>query len=243
MKHIKKLTDSKSLWNYTLSPGWTLEEVEVLKVALMKFGIGKWKRIKRSNCLPGKTIAQMNLQTQRLLGQQSLAEFMGLKLNLEKIYFENKAKQSKEILRKNNFIINTGDNLTLDDRKLRLKLNQKRFGMDRELLKSLKIPKLLSQSIGHFLTIKQLKDPKNNLSIVEKINGLKNLISCMNKKLRIIKEVEVLRNLNGKSFLSNEHSISNEEENNVMDIENIDNLWEINRIIIDKNIIRDFASI
>ena len=73
MKYQKNISDSKSLWNYTLSPGWTIEEVEVLKVALMKFGVGKWKSIMRSNCLPGKTIAQMNLQTQRLLGQQSLA--------------------------------------------------------------------------------------------------------------------------------------------------------------------------
>ncbi len=92
MKQQKNISDSKSLWNYTLSPGWTNEEVDVLKIALMKYGIGKWKRIKRTNCLPGKTIAQMNLQTQRLLGQQSLAEFMGLHVNLEKVFQENKEK-------------------------------------------------------------------------------------------------------------------------------------------------------
>lgn len=40
-----KIADSKSLHNYTLSPGWTKKEVEILKVALMKFGIGKWKKI------------------------------------------------------------------------------------------------------------------------------------------------------------------------------------------------------
>lgn len=34
--------DSKSLWNYTLSPGWTEKEVEVFRIALMKFGIGKF---------------------------------------------------------------------------------------------------------------------------------------------------------------------------------------------------------
>jgi hypothetical protein len=37
----------------------------------MKFGVGDWKAIFESNCLPGKTNAQMNLQLQRLLGQQS----------------------------------------------------------------------------------------------------------------------------------------------------------------------------
>ena len=29
-------SDSTSLWNYTLNPCWTLEEVEVLKIALIK---------------------------------------------------------------------------------------------------------------------------------------------------------------------------------------------------------------
>ncbi len=92
MKQIKNTYESKSLRNYTLSPGWTEDEVEVLKIALMKFGVGKWKRITNSNCLPGKTIAQMNLQTQRLLGQQSLAEFMGLHVDLEKVFQENKKR-------------------------------------------------------------------------------------------------------------------------------------------------------
>lgn len=39
---IPKVADSKSLHNYTLSPGWSQEEVDILKIALMKFGIGKW---------------------------------------------------------------------------------------------------------------------------------------------------------------------------------------------------------
>jgi hypothetical protein len=43
--HVPKIADSKSLHNYTLSPGWSKEEVEILKIALMKFGIGKWKKI------------------------------------------------------------------------------------------------------------------------------------------------------------------------------------------------------
>src|SRR5690349_1090229 len=39
----------------------------------MKFGVGNWSKIIESNCLVGKTNAQMNLQTQRMLGQQSTA--------------------------------------------------------------------------------------------------------------------------------------------------------------------------
>lgn len=48
--------ESKSLWNFTLSPGWNLEEVSILKKALQKYGIGKWKKIIESKCLPGKSI-------------------------------------------------------------------------------------------------------------------------------------------------------------------------------------------
>ena len=58
---IPNVADSKSLHNYTLSPGWTQEEVDILKIALMKFGIGKWKIIMKQGCLPSKTISQMNL--------------------------------------------------------------------------------------------------------------------------------------------------------------------------------------
>jgi hypothetical protein len=54
----------------------------------------------------------------------------------------------------------------------------------------LKIPKLLSQSIGYYLNIKQILDVKNNLSIVEKINQLKNLIKCMRNKIETVEKVE-----------------------------------------------------
>ena len=87
-------SDSKSLWNFTLSPGaptpilrgprappnpspapqsgWTHEETDVLHHTLMKFGVGNWKAVIAEKVLPGKTIAQLVCQTQRLLGQQSL---------------------------------------------------------------------------------------------------------------------------------------------------------------------------
>jgi len=65
-------------YNYILSltfffKGWSREEAEILRKAVMRFGIGNWKDIIESDCLPGKTNAQMNLQLQRLLGQQSTA--------------------------------------------------------------------------------------------------------------------------------------------------------------------------
>lgn len=81
-RNVLRSNDSASLWNCTLSPGWTEEESEILRKALMKFGIGNWAKIIESGCLPGKTNAQMNLQLQRLLGQQSTAG----KMTNERIY-------------------------------------------------------------------------------------------------------------------------------------------------------------
>ena len=51
----------------------------------------------------------MYLQTQRLVGQQSLAGFMGLHLDLERVYQDNKNRPG---LRKMGFLINEGDKLT-----------------------------------------------------------------------------------------------------------------------------------
>ena len=41
--------DSKSLWNYTLSPGWTDKEIEVFVAALQKYGVGRWTRITKED--------------------------------------------------------------------------------------------------------------------------------------------------------------------------------------------------
>ena len=39
----------------------------------MKYGVGRWVTILETGLLPGKLIQQLNGQTQRLIGQQSLA--------------------------------------------------------------------------------------------------------------------------------------------------------------------------
>jgi hypothetical protein len=61
----------------------------------------------------------MNMQTQRLLGQQSLAEFMGLRVDLDRIYQDNMKKQGPEFKRKNNFLVNLGDNQGKDIKQLK----------------------------------------------------------------------------------------------------------------------------
>ncbi len=102
------------------------------------------------------------------------------------------------MIRKNNFIINNGDNLTMESKKLRIESNKEKYGLSKEYVNSLKIPKLLSIKIDHHLTIKQILDEKNNFSICEKIEHLEELVVCMRKKLELIERIEKKKNLKGK---------------------------------------------
>ena len=47
--------------------------------------------------LPGKQIQQLNGQTQRFLGKQSLAEYTRLKVDGDRVRADNLAKQGPEI--------------------------------------------------------------------------------------------------------------------------------------------------
>lgn len=70
-------------WNFTRSPGWTKDEKDMLILLLQVYGIGNWRAIIESDMLPGKRITQMNGQTQRLVGQQSLAGMARIQLVIQ----------------------------------------------------------------------------------------------------------------------------------------------------------------
>ena len=48
--------DSKSLWNYTLSPGWTDKEIEVFVAAIQKYGVGRWTKITKERVAAQPTV-------------------------------------------------------------------------------------------------------------------------------------------------------------------------------------------
>lgn len=132
-------THSKSLYNISQSKGWTEEENKVLKLSLMKFGVGNWTVITRLGILPGKNITQINLQTQRILGQQSLGGFMNIKLNPDKVRNDNEenAKNDPNISVKSGLIINTGENPTKKSREELIEKNLKKYGLSNEELEDL----------------------------------------------------------------------------------------------------------
>lgn len=174
--------ESASLWNYTLSPGWSRAEVEVLKLALQKFGIGKWARIIRSECLPGKSIGQIYLQTQRIMGVQSLGDYMGLHLDIERIFIDNSRRQG--VVRKNNCIINTGDNPNKVERAKKIDENNRKYGISGEMIRAIKLPKRKKSLFKEIVLLDEIET--NKFSTVEKIEHLKKLHRLVNYKLNIM---------------------------------------------------------
>jgi len=139
-RNILRPNDSTSLWNCTLSPGWTQEESDILRDALIFYGIGNWKDIIEHGCLPDKTNAQMNLQLQRMLGQQSTAEFQNLHIDPYEIGKINSQKQGPNIRRKNGFIINTGGKLSREDIKRKIQENKENYELPEEVWSKIVLP-------------------------------------------------------------------------------------------------------
>ena len=135
-----KIGDARSLWNFTPSPGWTKEEVGVLRLCLMKFGVGMWVQIVDAGVLPGKQIQQLNGQTQRFLGKQSLAEYTRLKVDVDAIRADNLAKQGPEIYRKNGLITNQGGKLKPDALRALREANEAKYGLTDEQVEAIVLP-------------------------------------------------------------------------------------------------------
>ena len=133
-----KIGDARSLWNFTPSPGWTKDEAFALRQCLKKFGIGKWVQIVDSGVLPGKQIQQLNGQTQRLLGKQSLAEYSGLKLDVDRIRADNDALEN--VTRKNGLITNQGGILAKEELKALLEENLNKYGLTDEEVEAIELP-------------------------------------------------------------------------------------------------------
>ena len=135
-----KIGDARSLWNFTPSPGWTKEEVGVLRLCLMKFGVGMWVQIVEAGVLPGKQIQQLNGQTQRFLGKQSLAEYTRLKVDVDAIRADNLAKQGPEIYRKNGLITNTGSKMKPDALRALREANEAKYGLTDDQVEAIVLP-------------------------------------------------------------------------------------------------------
>ena len=63
------------------SMGWTRAETKQLRKLIQLYGMGAWMDILNSWMLPGKTVSQMVAKTIKMLGQQSIKQFQGMRID------------------------------------------------------------------------------------------------------------------------------------------------------------------
>ena len=96
--------------------------------------------------LPEKTLAQINNQTQRFLGQQATREFHLMKVNLDAVNEWNAKKVGPNIFRKNGCIINSGNKLEKKE-VLQLQVeHNRRFGLSKEYIRHIVIPTVTGEN-------------------------------------------------------------------------------------------------
>lgn len=93
---------------------------------------------------------------------------MGLHLDLQAIFEDNMRKTG--VTRKNNFIINTNDNPTKEEKRRLIEENQEKYGLSKEEVKKIKIPRWRTHG---FLTLYEIETDK--LTTLEKLIHLQNL--------------------------------------------------------------------
>jgi len=124
--------NSASLWNSVISPGFTQEEVDLLRLALIKYGCGMWQKIE--HYFPFKKCFQLNIQTQRMFGQQSLREFNGLHLDPKVVLQKNISRTN--VTRKSGIIISK----TSKEERLKSREEYKTLQVSEEEREKIQIP-------------------------------------------------------------------------------------------------------
>ena len=129
----------------TLS-GFTELDAHTLRLAVIKYGCGDWKNIGRH--FPRKTHGQLNLQTQRLFGQQALAEFQKVHIDPSRIW---KINENIEGFRKQRCLINTGLSLTREQKLEKRAANLEKFGIPPEIYEKMSVPVVADRMYRYIL--------------------------------------------------------------------------------------------
>ncbi|KNB42210.1 hypothetical protein JH06_4386 [Blastocystis sp. subtype 4] len=143
--------------------------MEVLRCAIMKYGIGSWSAIIRAKVLPGKTVSQIVCQVQRMIGQQSLKEFLKLHADVYEIGREN-AKRTN-VCRKN-------DNLTTEEVKIKREANVKKYGLTTEQIRRVVIPKLTESQTSEVFD-KRTNAQLEREQLLSRLGVLRNALECI----------------------------------------------------------------
>ncbi|CAO3587420.1 unnamed protein product [Absidia cylindrospora] len=115
----------------------------------------------------------MNLQLQRLLGQQSTAEFAGLHIDPKVIGEQNSRIQGPEIRRKNNTIVNTGDKLSREELRERIAKNKEMYELPEAVWQAIELDYMTDEDALLEEKKKTLREMKAQLKVVQR--QIKNL--------------------------------------------------------------------
>lgn len=108
---------------------------------------------------------------------------MGLHLDLERIFLDNRQKIGSNVLRKAGLIINDGDNPTKAQVNSKRDKNRKKYGLSVHFVENLKLPKAMTKEWLKVLTFEQIMRNASNFSTVEKIHHLTILEEALERKL------------------------------------------------------------
>lgn len=150
-------------------------------------GVGKWRQIEAAKVLPSKNIQQMYLQTQRIIGQQSIAEFMGLHLDIDAIAKKNAANLTGK--RKMGFLINEEDMLTKEEKLRRQAHNKEQYGLSEDEIEEIR-RKLPPPSEVEIFSLDKILNSKKAMSTIEIIVHLQKLEDALRAKLKRVRLAE-----------------------------------------------------
>ena len=123
-----------------------------------------------------------------MMGQQSLAEFLGLHLDIDAIYKKNKA--NKDATRKMGLIVNQGDKMTAEIKKEKQAENQLKYGLTAQQIKDIKLP---APTAVQIFSVSKIVQSKCGLSTIEKIQHLLELEKALKEKLLKLREQKAIR--------------------------------------------------
>ena len=86
--------------------------------------------------------------------------------------------------RKNNCLINTGDNQSKEERKRKIQQNLEKYGVEEEYIKAIKLPKARKDCVAKYFTVEEIDTDR--FTTVEKLLFCEQLIEEINKKLKVV---------------------------------------------------------
>ena len=85
-------------------------------------------------------------------------------------------------MRKNNYIINTGDNLRPEEKLKKIEENRVKYGLSKKEIDALQFPQSEYKG-GNIMSLEQIFNPKNNFNTIDKLNKLNMLKKGIEEKI------------------------------------------------------------